>query len=147
MRPPGSHEERPRPQFDLAAGPGPGLDRCDSFVEAKPIERLCRYLLRPPFAQHAVHWLPDHRVRLHISRQGRAVHMSPELFIAKLLARIFAVDVLACPRCGGRLGSDRRRGRFHSPRHALRRRPHDRRMSRGISLTTPYAGEQEQRSL
>ena len=144
--------------------------------DRKRLERLCRYLLRPPFASDAVHWLPDGRVRLDIARADRAVHMSPQQFIAKLialvpppgvhmtryagvfanrhhlrraiapvnvlrptaptqlalldrhgrlteptgndappparprrigwaqlLARIFAIDVLACPRCGGRL--------------------------------------------
>ncbi len=46
------------------------------------------YLLRPPFAQDAVQWLPDARVRLRIARKARHVDMSPDQFIAKLASTV-----------------------------------------------------------
>ena len=56
--------------------------------DRKQLERLSRYLLRPPFATDAVQRLPDGRVRLDIARRGRSVVMSAEQFIAKLIALV-----------------------------------------------------------
>jgi hypothetical protein len=52
------------------------------------VERLCKYLLRPPFSVDAVRRLPDGRVRLDLPRKGRCVTMSPEQFLAKLVALV-----------------------------------------------------------
>ncbi|MBL4688273.1 MAG: transposase [Nannocystaceae bacterium] len=52
------------------------------------LERLSRYLLRPPFSTDAIQRLPDGRVRLDIARRGRSVTMSAEQFIAKLIALV-----------------------------------------------------------
>ena len=88
--------------------------------DRKQLERLAKYLLRPPFAQDAVHWLPDGRVRLAIPRRARCVlsadgkptdldapapPTSGRIAWAQLLARVFSIDVLNCPRpgCDGRL--------------------------------------------
>jgi hypothetical protein len=56
--------------------------------DRKRLERVCKYLLRPPFALDAVHLLPDGRVRLELGRKGRAVHMTPNQFLAKLAALV-----------------------------------------------------------
>jgi hypothetical protein len=56
--------------------------------DRKRLERLCRYLLRPPFAQDAIERRPDGRVRLHLSRSGAHVDMSPHQFLAKLVALV-----------------------------------------------------------
>ena len=52
--------------------------------DRKRLERLCRYLLRPPFALDAIQWLVDGRVRLHMPRKASFVDMSPQTFLAKL---------------------------------------------------------------
>jgi hypothetical protein len=54
----------------------------------KRLERVCKYLLRPPFALDAVHLLPDGRVRLDLPRKGRCVDMTPQQFLAKLAALV-----------------------------------------------------------
>jgi len=56
--------------------------------DRKQLERLCRYLLRPPFSAGAIERLPDGRVRLDIARQARSVTMTAEQFIAKLIALV-----------------------------------------------------------
>jgi len=56
--------------------------------DRKRLERVSRYLLRPPFAADAIQRLPDGRVRLDIARRGRSVVMSAEQFIAKLIALV-----------------------------------------------------------
>jgi len=56
--------------------------------DRKQLERLSRYLLRPPFATDAIQRLPEGRVRLDIARRGRSVVMSAEQFIAKLIALV-----------------------------------------------------------
>ena len=56
--------------------------------DRKRLERLSRYLLRPPFATDAVQRLPDGRVRLDIERRGRSVVMSAEQFMARLIALV-----------------------------------------------------------
>jgi hypothetical protein len=56
--------------------------------DRKRLERVCKYLLRPPFALDAVHLLPDGRVRLELPRKGRFVDMTPQQFIAKLAALV-----------------------------------------------------------
>jgi hypothetical protein len=56
--------------------------------DRKQLERLCRYMLRPPFAHDAVQALPDGRVRVHFKapwRSGAAhAEMSPDKFLARL---------------------------------------------------------------
>jgi hypothetical protein len=56
--------------------------------DRKRLERLCKYLLRPPFSLDAVHRLPDGRVRLDLPRKGRFVDMTPQQFLAKLAALV-----------------------------------------------------------
>ena len=56
--------------------------------DRKRLERLARYLLRPPFATDAIHRLADGRVRLDIARRGRSVTMSAQQFVAKLIALV-----------------------------------------------------------
>jgi hypothetical protein len=56
--------------------------------DRRRLERVCKYLLRPPFALDAVHRLPDGRVRLDLPRKGRCVVMTPEQFIAKLVSLV-----------------------------------------------------------
>jgi len=129
------------------------------------LERLCRYILRPPVAQDAVELTPDGKVVLRLrrtwrdgtraicfepsefleklaaaiprprinlliyhgafaprgrcheepgpvvvedepqaERAKRAAYVKPRHFAwAELLRRVFAIDILACPDCGGRL--------------------------------------------
>ncbi len=56
--------------------------------DRKQLERICRYMLRPPFAHDAVQALPDGRVRVHFKAPWRsgAAHadMSPDKFLARL---------------------------------------------------------------
>jgi hypothetical protein len=54
--------------------------------DRRRLERLCKYLLRPPFSRDAVHRLPAGRVRLDLPRKGRCIEMTAEQFIAKLVA-------------------------------------------------------------
>ena len=61
---------------------------CVDGRDRKRLERLARYLLRPPFALDAVSRTDDGRVRLHIGRQGRAVTMTPQQWLAKLAALV-----------------------------------------------------------
>ena len=56
--------------------------------DRKRLGRVCKYLLRPPFAHDAVHLLPDGRVRLDLPRKGRFVDMTPQQFLAKLAALV-----------------------------------------------------------
>ncbi len=41
--------------------------------DRKRLERMCRYLLRPPFAHDALTELPDGRVRLAFKRPTRLI--------------------------------------------------------------------------
>jgi hypothetical protein len=56
--------------------------------DRKQLERLCRYMLRPPFAHDAVEALQGGRVRVHFKAPWRsgAAHadMSPDKFLARL---------------------------------------------------------------
>jgi hypothetical protein len=61
---------------------------CVDGRDRKRLERLARYLLRPPFAMHAVSRTDDGRVRLNIGRQGRSVTMTPHQWLAKLAALV-----------------------------------------------------------
>lgn len=56
--------------------------------DRRRLERLCKYLLRPPFSRDAVHRLPDGRVALELPRKGRCIEMTAEQFIAKLVALV-----------------------------------------------------------
>jgi hypothetical protein len=75
------------------------------------VERLCRYILRPPFAQERLRLRSDGRVRPEPTASAPAAgpdgtgEKSPPRgwSWAALMHRAFAVDVLACPHCGGRL--------------------------------------------
>ena len=55
-------------------------------------EHLCRYILRPPFANHRLHTLPDGKVQLGFKRPWsdatNAVVLAPHAFIARLAAII-----------------------------------------------------------
>ncbi|MGB1013801.1 MAG: transposase [Nannocystaceae bacterium] len=56
------------------------------------LERLCRYMLRPPFAQDAVKALPDGQVRIYFkqpTRQGATfTDISTDTFLARLAALV-----------------------------------------------------------
>ena len=56
------------------------------------LERVCRYLLRPPFAHDAIEALSDGRVRVHFkapTRSGRRhSDMSRDTFVARLAALV-----------------------------------------------------------
>lgn len=87
----------PTPATQLAAAPrlvvrAHGMNLHAATVvdgrDRRRLERLCKYLLRPPFSVDAVHRLPDDRVRLDLPRKGRCVTMSPERFLAKLVALV-----------------------------------------------------------
>ena len=60
--------------------------------DRKQLERVCRYLLRPPFAHDAVVALPDGRVRVLFKAPWRsgAAHadMPPDRFLARLCALV-----------------------------------------------------------
>jgi hypothetical protein len=60
--------------------------------DKKRLERLCRYLLRPPFAHDAVTSLPDGRVRVRFKaplRSGQTcVDLDRDSFIARLAALV-----------------------------------------------------------
>jgi hypothetical protein len=60
--------------------------------DRKQLERLCRYLLRPPFAHDAVEALGDSRVRVHFKtpwRRGTAhADMDADKFLARLCALV-----------------------------------------------------------
>lgn len=57
-------------------------------MTAARLERLCNYLLRPPFSRDSVHRLPDGRVRLDLPREARSIEMTAAQFIAKLVALV-----------------------------------------------------------
>ncbi len=56
------------------------------------LERLCRYLLRPPFAQDAVQRTADGQVRVYFKKPTRAgatyAQMTPDTFLARLCALV-----------------------------------------------------------
>jgi hypothetical protein len=56
------------------------------------LERLCRYLLRPPFAQDAVQRTADGLVRVHFKKPTRSgatyAQMTPDTFLARLCALV-----------------------------------------------------------
>ena len=60
--------------------------------DRKRLERVCRYLLRPPFAHDAVQALPDGRVRVHFKAPWRSganhADMSADKFLARLCALV-----------------------------------------------------------
>ena len=56
--------------------------------DRRRLERLCKYLLRPPFSRDAILRLPDGRVRLELPRKGRSIEMSAQQFLAKLVALV-----------------------------------------------------------
>jgi hypothetical protein len=60
--------------------------------DRKRLERVCRYLLRPPFAHDAVEALDDGRVRVHFkapSRRGAAfADMTVDTFLGRLCALV-----------------------------------------------------------
>ena len=79
------------------AGATPGLNSLPNSGEnvlrdRKQLERVCRYLLRPPFAGDAVVALPDGRVRILFKAPWRsgAAHadMPPDRFLARLCALV-----------------------------------------------------------
>lgn len=60
--------------------------------DRKRLERVCRYLLRPPFALDAVQRTADGRVRVHFKKPNRFgatyAQMSPHTFLARLCALV-----------------------------------------------------------
>ena len=60
--------------------------------DRKRLERMCRYLLRPPFAHDAVRELPDGRVRLAFKAPTRTgtthVDLEPHRFLARLVGLV-----------------------------------------------------------
>ncbi|MGH1348795.1 MAG: transposase [Nannocystales bacterium] len=60
--------------------------------DRKRLERVCRYLLRPPFALGAVQRTADGQVRVHFKKPSRNgatyAQMSPERFLARLCALV-----------------------------------------------------------
>ncbi|HEX7480721.1 MAG TPA: transposase, partial [Polyangiales bacterium] len=60
--------------------------------DKKQLERLCRYLMRPPLAQERLHELPDGRLQLSLRKAFRdgttSVVFEPLDFIARLVAAI-----------------------------------------------------------
>ncbi len=59
------------------------------------VERLCRYIMRPPVALSRLAQLSDRGEML------ERILRRPVLNWSELLRRVFAIDILACP-CGGR---------------------------------------------
>ena len=60
--------------------------------DRKRLERVCRYLLRPPFALEAVARTPDGQVRVHFKKPNRFgatfAQMTPDTFLARLCALV-----------------------------------------------------------
>ncbi|MFY0535288.1 transposase zinc-binding domain-containing protein [Nannocystis pusilla] len=60
--------------------------------DRKQLERVCRYMLRPPFAHDAVQALPDGRVRVLFKTPWRSgvahADMTPDKFLARLCALV-----------------------------------------------------------
>ena len=60
--------------------------------DRKRLERVCRYLLRPPFALGAVQRTPDGQVRVHFKKPNRFgatfAQMSADTFLARLCALV-----------------------------------------------------------
>jgi hypothetical protein len=78
------------------------------------LERLCRCILRPPFAQERLRLRSDGRIALEPPASTARPAAGPEGTTtvkssrrawgwAALMHGAFAIDVLACPHCGGRL--------------------------------------------
>ena len=59
--------------------------------DRKQLERLCRYLLRPPFAHDAVKTLPDGRVRILFKQPSRLGVAHVDMDIEKFMARLCAL--------------------------------------------------------
>ena len=59
--------------------------------DRKRLERVCRYLLRPPFAHDAVQALPDGRVRVHFKAPWRSGAAHADITAEKFLARLCAL--------------------------------------------------------
>ncbi len=60
--------------------------------DRKRLERVCRYLLRPPFALDAVARTPDGQVRVHFKKPNRLgatfAQMTPDTFLPRLCALV-----------------------------------------------------------
>jgi hypothetical protein len=88
------HGEAPAAKPMTVAGFGMQLHAATTVDgrDHKQLERLCRYLLRPPFAQDAVTALPDGRVRVRLKaplRSGQTfVELDRDTFIARLAALV-----------------------------------------------------------
>jgi hypothetical protein len=59
--------------------------------DRKRLERVCRDLLRPPFADDAVQALPDGRVRVHFKAPWRSGAAHADMMAEKFLARLCAL--------------------------------------------------------
>ncbi|HRI06782.1 MAG TPA: transposase, partial [Nannocystaceae bacterium] len=84
-----AQEPAPRPSLTLSAF-GMHLHAATTVDgrDRKQLERVCRYLLRPPFAHDAVKALPDGRVRVLFNAPWRSgvahADMTPDKFLARL---------------------------------------------------------------
>lgn len=96
-------EEAPRPWharirgFDLHAAVAVPAGACDR------LERLCRYALRPAVAPAVVGDDPGVPDAAQACAHGGRVGRRPNRAWAELMERSFGFDVLACPRCPGRM--------------------------------------------
>ena len=70
---------------------------CAPADQRDRLERIARYALRPPAAQDRLAWTDAGQVRLELRRSWSdgTTHL--------LFDPVELLDVLACPRCGGRL--------------------------------------------
>jgi hypothetical protein len=86
--------EPPRPAPMLVSAFGMQLHAAVTVDgrDRKRLERVCRYLLRPPFAHDAVERTADEQVRVHFkapSKSGATYpQMSPDTFLARLCALV-----------------------------------------------------------
>ena len=63
--------------------------------DRKRLERVCRYLLRPPFAHDAVEDLKDGRVRVHFKAPSRRGAAFADMTVDTFLGRLCALEPLA----------------------------------------------------
>jgi hypothetical protein len=98
---PATAERRPTPPPGRVRRPDPLRAECDGFTvhaatsvgphDSAALERLCRYLARPPIAAQRLSLLPDGRVSLRLKRPRRGVRrfvFEPPAFIARMAALI-----------------------------------------------------------
>jgi len=65
------------------------------------LERLCRYVSRPPVAP--AHWGVGKKLQVEEAAEKPATSCRVAMSWAKRLKRLFGIDIEACARCGGKL--------------------------------------------